>query len=434
MFFPAAVDAAPLPPQLGPTFTATPSGGGAGTRIRVSGDCNTFGPGGFATLARRTETDASQGTGDVSFFRSSNGRFDTELTNPWGSENGFPVDAQVAVDCGGPLSAPQPFQATSAPETNSPTIFTTLGAGACNSGAPGTCPTLVKGFGSDGSFSSTNFEVGWTGGSSIAVGDVNDDGRPDIAVGAPPGTLPTFFVYSEDGTLITGGSAYGDFRGGVSVAVGDVTGDGRDDLVTGARAGGGPHVKVFSFNRQSQAMEEVGGFFAYDAGFTGGVNVAVGELASNANRADIVTAPGPGGGPHVRVFHGDGTPVGGGFFAYAPAFHGGVSVAVADMNDDGSGEIVTGAGPGGGPHVRVLRSDGVALSEFYAYAPTFTGGVWVAAGHAGSWFDDAKIVTAPGAPGHAHIRVFDATGSSTSGGFYAYQPFSGPGAYVAVAP
>ena len=41
-----------------------------------------------------------------------------------------------------------------------------------------------------------------------------------------------------------------------------------------------------------------------------------------------------------------------------------------------SGNLMTGAGPGGGPHVRVLSgADGRELASFFAYDPAFTGGV-----------------------------------------------------------
>src|SRR5262245_3901986 len=41
------------------------------------------------------------------------------------------------------------------------------------------------------------------------------------------------------------------------------------------------------------------------------------------------------------------------FLAYPAGFGGGVAVATADLNGDGVDDVVTGAGPGGGPHVEV---------------------------------------------------------------------------------
>jgi len=80
-------------------------------------------------------------------------------------------------------------------------------------------------------------------------------------------------------------------------------------------------------------VTEVRGFFACDAGFTGGVFVAAADLNGNGH-ADIITT-GPGGdGPHIRVFDGmTGAHLTGpaaDFFAYDPAFMGGVFVATFD--------------------------------------------------------------------------------------------------------
>src|SRR4051812_17717478 len=70
-------------------------------------------------------------------------------------------------------------------------------------------------------------------------------------------------------------------------------------IAFGADAGGGPHVRVLN----AATGAEVRSFFAYDPSFTGGVRVAVGDVTRDGID-DIVTAAGRGGGPHVKVFDG----------------------------------------------------------------------------------------------------------------------------------
>src|SRR5262249_14731444 len=157
------------------------------------------------------------------------------------------------------------------------------------------------------------------------------------------------------------------FRGGVHVALGDVNGDGIPDVVTGAGEGGGPHVKVFDGLTGTLLRS----FFAYDPSFTGGVWVAAADLNGDG-RAEGITGAGRGGGPHVKVFDGATGAEIASFFAYAPAFAGGVFVAAGTLG--GAGVVVTGAGPGGGPDVRVFGNLGGTLArEFLAFAPNFLG-------------------------------------------------------------
>jgi hypothetical protein len=57
------------------------------------------------------------------------------------------------------------------------------------------------------------------------------------------------------------------------VAVADLDGDGRAEIITAPGAGAGPHVKAFRRNPDG-SITEVTSFFAYDPGFLGGVFVA----------------------------------------------------------------------------------------------------------------------------------------------------------------
>ncbi|MDP1794135.1 MAG: VCBS repeat-containing protein, partial [Acidimicrobiales bacterium] len=119
------------------------------------------------------------------------------------------------------------------------------------------------------------FDQSFRGGVNIAAGDLDGDDKAEIVAGAGPGGAPHVRVLSGTGGRLPGSAyAYGaNFPGGVYVAVGDVDGDGENDIVTGVGAGGGPHIRAFDIDMNPLSTS----FYAYDAGFTGGVFVAVGK-------------------------------------------------------------------------------------------------------------------------------------------------------------
>ena len=70
----------------------------------------------------------------------------------------------------------------------------------------------------------------------------------------------------------------------------------------------------------------------------------------------------------------------GGFLAYDPSFLGGVTVGAPQIDVNGNVTIVTGAGPGGGPHVKVwqvVNNVTTLQQSFFAFDPAFLGGVFV---------------------------------------------------------
>ncbi|MFO0796118.1 MAG: putative Ig domain-containing protein [Gemmataceae bacterium] len=255
-------------------------------------------------------------------------------------------------------------------------------------------------------------EPTFRGGLTLSSAELTGDGIPDL-VGAPGPTAPPLVVaYSgADGAVV--GSFFSHepgFLGGVFVAVGDVTGDGRSEVVAGAGGGGGARVTV----TDPLTGTQLASFFAYDPGFRGGVRVAVADLDGDGV-AEVVTAPGEGGGPHVRVFDGAGRNRGRDFFAYAPDFRGGVAVAAGDTDGDGAADVITAPGAGGAAHVKVFDGPtGAVLASYLAFDPSARGGAWVAAGDVdGNGLADA--VVGAGAGADPVVGVFGGRGTQFAG-------------------
>ncbi len=261
----------------------------------------------------------------------------------------------------------------------------------------------------------------------VATGDVNGDGYDDLIVAAGAGGGPEVKVYDgRTGTLIRCFYAYNpSFTGGVNVAVGDVDGDGLADIVTGAGAGGGPAVKVFS----GADNHLIDNFYAYTSTFTGGVNVAAGDI-EGLGYADIVTGTGAGGGPHVKAFDGRTLQVFRSFFAFAPTFTGGVNVAVGDVDGDRLADIITGAAAGGGPHVKVFAgSDNHVEDSFFAFNCTFCGGVSVATANI-TGTGALDLLLGGGAGQLPEIKIMQAGTLATVQDFTAFDPTFMGGVYV----
>jgi len=152
----------------------------------------------------------------------------------------------------------------------------------------------------DGTIVTPLTRVNDVSGASFVVADLGNDGTEEFIVGNGMGLEPRVRVLRKDGSEIGSFLAYDASLGvGINVIACDLTGDGYNEIVVAPQRGGGPHIRVF--NRYGEAID-AGGFFAYAESMREGVNLACGDLTDDA-RAELVTLPAAGGGPHVRVWN-----------------------------------------------------------------------------------------------------------------------------------
>ena len=254
--------------------------------------------------------------------------------------------------------------------------------------------------------------------------------------------LPVKVFNGVDGTQLAGaiGSFFPfgtSFQGGINVAAGDVNADGFKDAIVAPNAVGGVgvggHIKVFSGATGSQLLD----FQPFGASFAGGVRLAAADFDRDGD-TEIVTATVAGVQAHVRVFDGTGALF---ISPSLPSFDNdflpmglttnGVFVAAGDVNGDGVPDIVTGAGAGSPPRVKVFTGvNGSVLASFLVYGGSFTGGVRVglADQNADGRYD---IRIAPGSGRLASIQTFDALTLQLLDSFLPYGPVFIGGAFVA---
>src|SRR5262249_25464390 len=136
-------------------------------------------------------------------------------------------------------------------------------------GADAGQPAVVRVF--DYNTGSERFRIdaypGFMGGVRVATGDVNGDGFEDVITAAGPCAGPPGTVFAgRSGMLVASFRAYSrGYLGGVSVAAGDVDGDGRAEIATASGAGVSPHVKLFV----GATGQELSSFYAYDRAYLG---------------------------------------------------------------------------------------------------------------------------------------------------------------------
>ena len=270
-----------------------------------------------------------------------------------------------------------------------------------------------------------------------------------IVTGAGPGGGPHVKVYDSRGVVRQQFFAYDDpnYSEGVYAKLGDVTGDGKTEVVISSGKGVAPIIQVYD-----STNKKLSSFLAYEKDMQSGVELSVFDVDADG-KSEIITVPRNGSSPLVRVFDDSGK-LKREFFVFMPSLKSGARMDVADVDNDGLGEIVVvpdanltpvvrvysyhgflerefypydtgvtriltvGAGPGiiavgngkgNSPEVKTFNYKGDVIDSWIAYSDSFNGGINVSV----SDIDDdgiLEIITGPQRGGGPHLRIFNPSG------------------------
>jgi len=361
------------------------------------------------------------------------------FTDPAGNNNIAAAQFTIQVDTTAPSPAPSPTPSptptptptptpspTPAPSpAPTPTRMMTASSSSSIAGVSSTVNLIDQDTGKQ--ISSVIPFPGFSGELRIAMADMNQDGKMETIIAAGPGGGPAIMVMdSETGMVLQTFFAFDPaFRGGIFVTVADVNLDGIMDIIVGAGSGGGPHIKFFDGLTQNVLRS----FFAYQENFNGGVSVTATDINGDGF-AELVTGTGSGGNSHVKVFDGKTFEIISQWYAYPSDFKGGIFVAVGDIGNDGKFEVVTGAGEGGGPVVAIWDPfTGALLNQFLAYDKNFEGGARVGISD-GNGDGIADLLTGAGPGGGPQVNGYNFPALDLLFSFYSSNPSNNGGVFV----
>ena len=263
---------------------------------------------------------------------------------------------------------------------------------------------------------------GYAGVVRSTIADFNGDGLADFAFATGSGTGGTVRIISgaTGDDLVGPTSVFGGFSGGVFLASGDVDRDGKAELAISADVGGGPRVTVFKV--QNGALAVIVDFIAFESPeFRGGSRVALADV-NRDGAADLIVGAGVGGGPRVSIYNGTSLLSGHlsrlipDFFAFDPGLRSGVYVSSADLNGDGYSDVLYSTGNTGGPRVRVVsgymlvNNPGAdvanlpAMADFFALDSSDRSGIRITARDLDN-DGKAELIVASGARDFPSVRV-----------------------------
>jgi len=211
------------------------------------------------------------------------------------------------------------------------------------------------------------FEPLYKGGDKIAHLDLDGNGLKDLLIVSGNKLM----AWRDDGQLYMKIYPYTvDYQGELRVALGDLNKDGFVEVYVAPSVGYPLPIKIYT--RHGRQMKQ--DWFPFGEKYFGGYSLAVGDLNNGTNSGKDLLIGKTSGEPKISIFD----------YKYNLtiswlAFNNRFGVNLASGNVDGlpGDEVVTGAGVGSAPYVRVFNKEGKLLNEFLAYSSLSNPGIEV---------------------------------------------------------
>ncbi|PIR74203.1 MAG: hypothetical protein COU35_04045 [Candidatus Magasanikbacteria bacterium CG10_big_fil_rev_8_21_14_0_10_47_10] len=214
-----------------------------------------------------------------------------------------------------------------------------------------------------------SFDEAYQGGVQIAKKNLDETDGQDLLV-VTGNRIDAW--RSDNGRFLRVYPFTANYKAGLRVAMGDINGDNRSEIIVAPEPGANSPMPVKIYDLSGNQLGD--DWYPFGRGYLGGYSVAVAKTKPN-EFGKIVIGSGKNKPPEVRIYT-ESLVLESSWNAYESVFRGGVNVAAGDLDGDGIDEIVTGPGSGGKPWVKVFSSSGIfdPQSNFQAYStPAFLG-------------------------------------------------------------
>ncbi len=221
------------------------------------------------------------------------------------------------------------------------------------------------------------FEKSYTGGIDVAAGDINNNGRDEIAVSKLSDDSQVKIFKYNGKKVYFNQNVFNKFTG-TTITMGDIDKDKKAELIAGTNVG--TRTKVVAYNvptSNKKGTRKKIKIFPFKKDYKNGIDVAAGDVDGDG-KAEIGISKLTEAKTKIKIYKfNKKRRVLGNFRPFHNKYKTGANIDMFDTNSNGKTEIIVGMayGKNSKPKVKIFKYKGKRIKSFFAYSRKFNGGV-----------------------------------------------------------